>query len=150
MMRAMQDVTPVQCYGCGSLNSQGLQIKSFWSGDEVLCAWRPQPHHVGYPGILYGGMIACVVDCHCTWTAVAYAHRAAGVEMDGTIRFPYVTASLTVNFRKPVPIDSAIELRAKVVEFGERKALVKCVVTAKGVTCADADMVAVRARTPGS
>jgi len=150
MVRAMQDVTPVQCFGCGSLNAQGLQIKSFWSGDEVLCAWRPQPHHIGYPGILYGGMIACVVDCHCTWTAVAHAHRAAGIEMDGTLRFPYVTGSLTVNYRKPVPIDSAIELRAKIVEFGERKALVKCVVTAQGVTCADADMVAVRARMPGS
>ena len=148
MTRAMQDVTPVHCFGCGSLNAQGLQIKSFWSGDEVLCAWRPQPHHIGYPGILYGGMIACVVDCHCAWTAVAYAHRMAGVEMDGTMRFPYVTGSLTVNYRKPIPIDSAIELRARVVEFAERKALVKCVVTAKGVTCADADMVAVRARMP--
>ena len=148
MARAMQDVTPVHCFGCGSLNARGLQIKSFWSGDEVLCAWRPEPHHIGHPGILYGGMIACVVDCHCVWTASAYAHRAAGVEMDGTLRFPYVTASLTVNYRKPVPIDSAIELRARVVEFGERKALVKCLVTAKGVPCADADMVAVRARMP--
>ena len=144
MTRAMQDVIPVHCFGCGSLNAHGLQIKSFWSGDEVLCAWRPELHHIGHPGILYGGMIACVVDCHCVWTASAHAHRAAGVEMDGTLRFPYVTASLTVNYRKPVPIDSAIELRARVVEFGERKALVKCLVTAKGVPCADADMVAVR------
>lgn len=147
MAHAMQDVMPVHCFGCGSLNGQGLQIKSFWSGEDVVCAWRPQPHHIGYPGILYGGMIACVVDCHCLWTATAYAHRAAGVELDGTWRFPYVTGALTVNYRKPAPIDGAIELRARVAEFGERKALVKCSVTAKGLLCAEAEVVAVRAPT---
>ncbi len=146
MARAMQDVTPVHCFGCGALNEHGLQIKSFWSGEDVVCAWRPQPHHIGYPGILYGGMIACVVDCHCAWTATAYAHRKAGIEMDEKLRFPYVTASLSVSYLKPTPIDSAIELRARVVEFGERKALVKCSVTAKGVLCAEAEMVAVRVR----
>lgn len=148
MARAMQDVTPVQCFGCGALNGHGLQIKSFWSGEDVICAWRPQPHHMGYPGILYGGMVACVVDCHCTWTASAYAHRQAGVEMDGVVRFPYVTGSLTVKYLKPIPIDSAIELRARVVDFGERKALVKCSVTAKGALCAEAEMVAVRVKAP--
>jgi acyl-coenzyme A thioesterase PaaI-like protein len=143
-VRAMQDVMPVHCFGCGALNERGLQIKSFWAGDEVVCAWRPEPHHIGHPGILYGGMIASVVDCHCIWAASAYAHRAAGIEMDGTPRFQYVTAALSVNYRKPVPIDSAIELRARVVEFGERKALVKCSVTARGVLSAEAELVAVR------
>ena len=144
MARAMQDLMPVHCFGCGAFNEHGLQIKSFWAGEEVVCAWRAKPHHIGHPGILYGGMIACVVDCHCIWTAVAYAHRAAGLEMDGNPRFPYVTAALSVDYRKPVPIDSAIELRGRVVEFGERKALVKCSVTARGVLYAEAELVAVR------
>lgn len=144
MLPAMQDVMPNRCFGCGAHNEQGLQIKSFWAGDEVVCAWRPQPHHIGHPGILYGGMIACVIDCHCIWTAVAYAHRANGVEMSGTPRFLYVTAGLSVNYRKPAPIDSAIELRARVTEFGERKAIVKCTVMCNGVVCADAEVVGVR------
>jgi acyl-coenzyme A thioesterase PaaI-like protein len=144
MLRAMQDVMPVHCFGCGALNEHGLQIKSFWAGEDVVCAWRPKPHHIGHPGILYGGMIASVIDCHCIWTATAYAHREAGLEMDETPRFPYVTAALTVNYRKPVPIDSAIDLRARVVEFGERKAIVKCMITCKGIVCAEAEMIAVR------
>ena len=144
MFIAMQDAAPVHCYGCGALNAHGLQIKSFWAGDDVVCAWRPQPHHIGHPGILYGGIIASVVDCHCIWTASAYAHRAAGVEMKDALRFPYVTAGLTVNYRKPVPIDEAIDLRARVVEFSERKALVQCKVSCRGLVCADAEVVAVR------
>jgi acyl-coenzyme A thioesterase PaaI-like protein len=144
MIRALQDLAPVHCFGCGSLNPHGLQIKSFWAGEDVVCAWRPQPHHIGHPGILYGGTIASVVDCHCIWTASAYAHREAGLEMDGTVRLQYVTASLSVNFRKPVPIDAPIDLRARVAEFGERKAIVLCTVTCRGVVCAEAQLVAVR------
>lgn len=144
MFRAMQDEVPIHCFGCGALNERGLQIKSFWAGDEVVCAWRPQPHHIGYPGILYGGLIASVVDCHCIWTASAYAHRAAGVEMNGASRFPYVTAALNVNYRKPVPIDQAIDLRARVIEFGERKAIVHCNVSCQGIVSAEAEVVAVR------
>lgn len=146
MERALQDILKVHCYGCGALNEHGLQIKSFWAGDEVVCAWRPQLHHIGHPGILYGGMIASVVDCHCIWTASAHAHRRAGIEMDGTPRFPYVTAALQINYRKPVPIEQPIQLRARVVEYGERKAIVKCTVVADGVLCADAELVAVRMR----
>jgi acyl-CoA thioesterase FadM len=64
--------------------------------------------------------------------------------MDGTLRYPYVTAALTVNYRKPVPIDQAIDLRARVVDFGERKAIVQCKVSSRGVLCAEAELVAVR------
>jgi acyl-coenzyme A thioesterase PaaI-like protein len=141
---AMQDAAPVHCFGCGTLNEHGLRIKSFWAGDEVVCAWRPKPHHIGHPGILYGGLIASVIDCHSIWAAAAHAHRAAGLAMERGTLIPYVTASLAVSFRKPVPIDSAVELRARVVEFGERKARVTCSVTAKAVLCAEAEVVAVR------
>lgn len=144
MPRAMQDIMPNRCYGCGAHNHQGLQIKSYWAGNDVVCAWRPKPHHIGHPGILYGGMIASVVDCHCIWTAVAYAHRASGVEISEARRFQYVTACLKVDFRKPVPIDGEVDLRARVKEFSERKALVACTVTSGGIVCAEAEVLAVR------
>jgi hypothetical protein len=43
-----------------------------------------------------------------------------------------------------VPIDHAIDLRARVVDFGERKAIVQCKVSSRGVLCAEAELVAVR------
>lgn len=141
--RALQDADPMHCFGCGALNERGLQIKSFWSGEEVVCAWRGQPFHIGHPGYLYGGVLACVVDCHCIWTAVAYAHRQAGTE-PGADSITYVTASLKIDYRKPLPIARPIELRARVAEFGERKALVRCTVFCDGVACAEAEVIAVR------
>ena len=40
--KAFQDHYPnnfAQCYGCGRLNEQGLQIKSYWDGDETVCEY---------------------------------------------------------------------------------------------------------------
>lgn len=143
METAMQDLIKVHCYGCGSLNEHGLQIKSFWTGDEVVCAWRPRKEHIGHPGVLYGGLIASVVDCHCIWTAAAYAYRRAGRAMDGALDYAFVTAALRIDYRKPVPIEQAIELRARETEFSGRKSRVRCIVSSRGVVCAEAEVVAV-------
>ena len=65
--RAFQDeVSGNHCWGCGSGNHNGLQIKSYWSGDEAVCTWQPQAHHSAGPGhILNGGIIVTVINCHC-------------------------------------------------------------------------------------
>ena len=147
MTRSLQDRIPGHCFGCGSLNTEGLQIKSFWLGEEVVCAWRAQPGHIGHPGILYGGGVASVVDCHCIWTAVAYAHRQAGEEMDASSAHKFVTAAMSLQYRKPVAIEDAIELWARVVDFGERKAVVRCTVHAANVLVVEAEVVVVRMRT---
>jgi acyl-CoA thioesterase FadM len=139
----MQDLVKVHCYCCGALNVQRLQIKSFWAGDEVVCAWRPRPEHIGHPGVLYGGLIASVVDCHCIWTAKAHAYRRAGREMNGSAEFMFVTAALRIDYRKPVPIEQAVELRAREVEFSGRKSVINCIVSSRGLACAEAEVVAV-------
>ena len=69
--RALQDLLKVECFGCGALNARGLKIKSRWAGDRLVCRWRPEAHHIGYPGFVYGGMVASIVDCHAIWTAMA-------------------------------------------------------------------------------
>lgn len=148
MTRSLQDSIPGHCFGCGPLNSEGLQIKSFWLGDEVVCAWRAQPKHIGYPGILYGGVIASVVDCHSIWTAMAYAHRQAGEEAGSLSAHKFVTAALSLQYRKPVHIENAIELRARVVDFGDRKAVVRCTVHSANVLVVEAEVVVVRMRMP--
>ena len=148
MQEAMQDLVKVHCYGCGALNEHGLQIKSFWAGDDVLCVWRPGPQHIGHPGVLYGGLIASVVDCHCIWTAAAHAYRRAAREMNGTLDFQFVTAALRIDYRKPVPIDQPVELRARERGFSGRKSVVQCTVTSRGVACAEAEVVAVLIAAP--
>lgn len=145
---ALQDVLKLQCFGCGTLNEHGLQIKSHWDGDELVCRWRPPAHYIGHPGVVYGGAIASVVDCHAIWTAMASHCRDEGLALDGTDPPPpaFVTGRLAVNYLKPAAIGDALELRARVVERSERRRTVACRVLQGQVECATAEVVAVRVK----
>jgi len=143
--RALQDVLKVQCFGCGSLNEHGLQIKSHWHGDELVCRWRPLPHHIGHPGVVYGGTIASIVDCHSIWTALATYCRETGADIAAGTP-PFVTGKLTVSYLRPARIDQVLELHSRVVDAGERRATVRCRVLQDGDECAVAEVVTVRIR----
>lgn len=67
-----------QCWGYGSQNEQGLQTKSYWEGEESVCAWQPQSYHQAWLGIVNGGILATILDCHCTYTAIVDATRSFG------------------------------------------------------------------------
>ena len=73
-MDAFQDHYPdnvAHCYGCGSKNEHGHQIKTVWDGDETVTRFQPEPYHTSVPGYAYGGLIASLIDCHSTGTAAA-------------------------------------------------------------------------------
>ena len=99
------------CYGCGRLNEQGLQIKSYWDGDEAVCHFKPKPYYTAIPRYVYGGLIASLIDCHSTGTASAAAYRQAGREMGTEPSYRYVTASLRVDYLKPTPINEILMLQ---------------------------------------
>jgi acyl-coenzyme A thioesterase PaaI-like protein len=132
------------CYGCGRLNSQGHQIKSYWDGDESVCSFMPKPHHTAIAGFVYGGLIASVIDCHGTGTAAAAAFRAANRPMGTEPDFRFVTASLHVDYLRPTPIDAPMELRGKVEEIKGRKVVVSVTLKSKGEICAKGKVVAVQ------
>ena len=145
--KAFQDYYPDNvsyCYGCGRLNEQGLQIKSYWDGEETVCVYTPRPYHIAIPGYVYGGLIASLIDCHCTGTAAAAAYKAAGREMDTNPPFRFLTASLKVDYLRPTPIDGALELRAQVEEIKGRKVVVRVTLSAKGDVCAKGEVVTVQ------
>jgi acyl-coenzyme A thioesterase PaaI-like protein len=145
--RALQDRLQVHCFGCGTLNAHGLHIKSRWEGDEFVCVWQPRPEHIGYPGCVYGGMIASVVDCHAIWASLSFHCREAGHDLSsGPPPFAVVTASLRVNYLKPASVDQALELRARIVEHGERKSIVACSVRQGLMECATAEVITVRVK----
>ena len=146
-MPAIQDLYPddyAHCYGCGRLNAHGLHVRSEWTGEEAVARFRPAPYHVAMPGYVYGGLIASLLDCHGIGTAAAAAMRAAGQEpgRDPTPRF--VTASLTVEYLRPTPVDAELVLRGRPTEVRERKVTVEGTLSADGVECARSRLVAVR------
>ncbi len=147
MNRAFQDYYPdhlSHCYGCGRLNEHGLQIKSYWDGDETVCHFRPRPYHTAIPGYVYGGLIASLIDCHATGTAAAAAYRAAGRAMDTEPAFRFLTASLKVDYLRPTPLDADLELRGRPVEIKGRKVVVAVTLAAGGQVCARGEVVAVQ------
>lgn len=145
--KAFQDYYPEAvsyCYGCGRLNEHGLQIKSYWDGQETICTFLPRPYHTAVPGYVYGGLIASLIDCHSTGTAAAAAYRAAGRSMDTEPAFRFVTAALHVDYLRPTPLGVPLEVRATVKEIKGRKVVVASTVSAQGEVCARGEVVAVQ------
>ncbi len=144
--RAIQDDLPENyCWGCGSLNPSGMHIKSYWEGDETICTWQPRAEHMAGPqGILNGGIIATLIDCHSVCTAVADAYRREGRALDTAPLIWYATGSLHVAYLKPTPIAAPVTLRAQVKDRTERKTVITCTLSSRGEACARGEIVAVR------
>lgn len=145
--KSFQDYYPESlsyCYGCGTKNSHGLHISSFWDGEESIATFHPEEYHLAFPGYVYGGLIASLIDCHCVGTAAAAAYREEGREPGSLPPFRYVTGSLQVDYLKPTPLGPPIELRATVEEIKGRKTIVLATVTVGGVVTAKGRVVAVR------
>ena len=146
-MKAFQDYYPenvAHCYGCGSKNPHGHQIKTFWEGDETVTRFTPEPYHTSVPGFAYGGLIASLIDCHSTGSAAAAMYRSEGRDMDSLPPFRFVTGSLRVDFLKPTPIAGAIEIRGRVTEIRGRKVTVETTVQVDGVVTARGEVLAVQ------
>jgi acyl-coenzyme A thioesterase PaaI-like protein len=145
--KPFQDFYPdnfARCYGCGRLNEQGLQIKSYWDGDEAVCTFTPRPYHTAVPGYVYGGLIASLIDCHSTGTAAAAAYRAQGRELGTDPPLRFVTASLHVDYIRPTPIKGPLDLRSQVKEVKGRKVVVTTALSVQGEVCARGEVVAVQ------
>ena len=132
------------CYGCGRFNERGLQIKSYWDGEEAVCTFTPRSYHIAIPGYVYGGLIASLIDCHCIATAAAAAYRAEGREIGSEPRLRYVTAALHVDYARPTPLGVPLEVRAWATEIKGRKVVVMATLSAEGEVCARGEVVAVQ------
>ena len=146
-MKAFQDYYPdnvAHCYGCGSQNTHGHQIKTYWDGAESVTRYQPEPYHTSVPGFAYGGLIASLIDCHSTGTAAAAMYRSEGRSMDTLPAFRFVTGSLRVDYLKPTPISDALEIRGRVKEIKGRKVIVETTVFVDGIATARGEVVAVQ------
>ena len=134
------------CYGCGGSNPHGLHIKSYWHEDgvHVLAEHVPDAKYCGWPDLVYGGLIAMLVDCHSNWTAMAYHYRAENREPGSLPRIDCVTGNLGIKFIKPTPMGVPLTLKARVEGEVGRKSRVICEVFAGEVLTAVGDSVFVR------
>jgi acyl-CoA thioesterase FadM len=138
-----QDYMPGdRCFGCGTANNQGLQIKSFWDGDIAKCRWQPQPHHEGWLHLTCGGIIATVVDCHCIATAMATAYRNEQRALGTEPQYLFATGSINIRFLQPASVSDPIELHAQVTQIkNDKKYTLECDVFVNGEKTADAQVI---------
>jgi acyl-coenzyme A thioesterase PaaI-like protein len=121
MSNALQDKYAAKsiCFGCGPANKQGLQIKSVVNstGDKVTAEWKPQTFHEAFPGMINGGIIGSLLDCHCNWTAAWHIMNQKGESQPPCT----VTAEYTIKLLRPTPSGKLLHLEAWVAEdLGDR------------------------------
>jgi acyl-coenzyme A thioesterase PaaI-like protein len=140
-----QDAMPGNvCFGCGNDNHEGLQIKSYWEGDEAVCVWQPKEKYHGWPNLLNGGIMATIIDCHCMGAAIAHAYRLENRSLNSQPEYRYATGSLNIKYLLPTSNNHPTELRARIVEVKNRKTVLKCELISQGKVTAEADVVAIR------
>lgn len=107
------------CFGCGPANEKGLKIKSFEvekSGShefETVAEFKAESFHEAFPGMLNGGIIGALLDCHSNWTAaIALMKKTKQTAPPCT-----VTADFHVKLRAPTPSENKVKLKAKAVEI---------------------------------
>jgi acyl-coenzyme A thioesterase PaaI-like protein len=116
------------CFGCGPTNEKGLRIRSFEEGDELVATWLPEGHHQAFPGVLNGGIIGSLLDCHCNWAAAMHLMKRRG----GAAPPCTVTADYAIVLKRPCPVDKPISMRAKVIESTADRAVVEATLEADG------------------
>jgi len=119
------------CFGCGPANEKGLRILSFVDGDEYVAEFHAEPHHQAFPGVLNGGIIGALLDCHSNWAAAHHLMTKRGEDKTPCT----VTAEFYVKLLRPTPIDGPISLKARVVESSEDRATVDAELIAGGKVC---------------
>lgn len=116
------------CFGCGPANEKGLQIKSFVVDDKVIASFLPEPHHQAFEGMINGGIIGVLLDCHLNWTAAWHLMKKNQLDVPPCC----VTAKYEVTFEQPTPSDTQLHLESWVAESSNRKAVVSGTIGPKG------------------
>jgi acyl-coenzyme A thioesterase PaaI-like protein len=122
----------LKCFGCGPENATGLRIRSFPEGDAVVAEFQPQTYQEAFPGMLSGGIIGTLLDCHCNWTAAYGLMKLSGADHPPCT----VTADYHIKLLRPTPTDHPVRLVARVVEAKEDRAIVEGELIAHDKVCA--------------
>lgn len=147
VIEAIQDIYPddvALCYGCGHLNKKGHHFRTGWDGEKTVTIYTPKEEHTAIPGVVYGGLIASLIDCHSTGSASLYLHRKNGHKIgDGATPPRFVTGSLKVDFKRPAPLGVPLKAVGTVTEIHPKKFKIETEVYAEKEICATGEVVAV-------
>lgn len=138
-----------RCFGCGPANAVGLRLGSRPSESDpaiLVARFVPSPEHEAFAGVVNGGILGTLLDCHANWTATWHLMRARGADRPPTT----VTLDYAIRMRRPTPSNRPIDLRAWVVNAVEDRATVEAEIASDGTVTATGGgtFVAVRPEHP--
>ncbi len=88
--------------------------------------------HQAFPGVINGGVIGSLIDCHGNWTAaIAIMDKNGHNEPQCT-----VTAQYEVKLNRPTPFGPKLKLKSRVLALQEDRAEVIIELKANEKTCA--------------
>jgi uncharacterized protein (TIGR00369 family) len=100
--RGDEIVSYSQCFVCGLDNPAGLRVRFFRAGeDEAVATCEPDRVFAGYHGLLHGGVASSLLDEIMIKAVLARSKLA-------------VTARMTVNYHRPVPLGTRLTLRGRI------------------------------------
>jgi len=65
------------CFVCGESNPHGLKMRFHTDGRVVTAKFRPCAEHVGFKGVVHGGLTATVLDEIMVWACVVATRKFA-------------------------------------------------------------------------
>jgi uncharacterized protein (TIGR00369 family) len=98
------------CFGCGRNNPIGLKLKFTRDGDTLRTEFTPEKTHQGWPGLLHGGILGCLLDE--VMSNIAYATGNT-----------CLTASINIRLRQPVRVEVPLVITARITR--QRKKLIE-------------------------
>jgi len=98
---------PHNCFACGTLNAHGLHLELHAADDRCWTEITLDRRFEGWEGIAHGGIVSTLLDEVMAWALVD--HDLWGV-----------TARMSVDFKRPVPIGRPVRAEGRVVAVRRR------------------------------
>ena len=126
------------CFGCGPANDKGLRIRTLpaaTGSDLVIADWTSEYHHQAFEGMVNGGILGALLDCHSNWAAAWHLMQRDQLEKPPVT----VTGGFHVRLKKPTPSLSPLHLEARAVESDGPKVRVEATISCNGDVTATCD-----------
>jgi uncharacterized protein (TIGR00369 family) len=101
------DLTEGFCFGCGRNNPIGLKLHFVKEGDTVKAGYTPPKEFQGWPGLLHGGILACLLD-----EAMSHAAYTTGSTC--------LTASINIRQRQPIKVEEPLVVTARITRHSRK------------------------------
>jgi acyl dehydratase len=98
---------PHNCFACGTLNAHGLHLELHVDGERCWTDLALPSSFQGWDEIAHGGIVATILDEVMAWSLVDHDNWG-------------LTARLTIDFKRPVPLDRPIHAEGWVTDVRRR------------------------------